>query len=100
MKEAVTKGELNGLPGQGKPLELENLNPFMTHEERIYNRLLKNLGLLPLEVNLLKEIEYIGQQLAECTEEAERDYFEKKLIELTMHYNIKMEARKRGNKLI
>jgi hypothetical protein len=41
--EAVSRGELDGLPGAGRPLDLED-DALVPEEERMANRILKNAG--------------------------------------------------------
>lgn len=94
IKEALEKGELDNLPGQGKPLDLKNPNPFETPEERMHNKILQNLGLAPEEVELLKEIDNLKAAIAETIDESIKASMEKKLQENTTRYNIIMERRK------
>ena len=42
--EAVSRGEFSGLPGEGRPLELDD-NALVPEDERMANRILKNAGL-------------------------------------------------------
>lgn len=48
--EAVSQGELDRLPGAGKPLALED-DPLIPQELRVAHRILKNAGLVPREVD-------------------------------------------------
>lgn len=48
--EAVSQGELDRLPGAGKPLALED-DPLIPEELRVAHRILKNAGLVPREVD-------------------------------------------------
>jgi hypothetical protein len=41
--EAAERGELDGLPGAGRPLDLEE-DPLVPEEMRMANRVLKNAG--------------------------------------------------------
>ncbi len=47
--EAVAKGEFTGLPGEGRPLDLED-DALVPEEERLANRILKNAGLAPADL--------------------------------------------------
>ncbi|TAK82914.1 MAG: DUF1992 domain-containing protein [Betaproteobacteria bacterium] len=47
--EAVSRGELDNLPGAGKPLVLED-DPLVPEELRLAYRILKNAGFVPREV--------------------------------------------------
>ena len=59
---AIERGELDNLPGQGQPLELDD-NHGVPEELRAAFRLLKNAGYLPPEMALRKEICEIEQLL-------------------------------------
>jgi hypothetical protein len=52
LEEAVSRGELSNLPGEGRPLELDD-DPLVPEELRAAYRILKNAGLVPPEVEAL-----------------------------------------------
>lgn len=60
--EAIERGELDNLPGAGKPLEFEE-EPFVSPEQRIINRILKNAGFTPTEVGLRKAVAELREEL-------------------------------------
>jgi hypothetical protein len=51
--EAVSKGELEDLPGAGRPLDLDD-DALIPDELRLAYRILKNAGLVPAEIEKLK----------------------------------------------
>jgi hypothetical protein len=53
--EALSRGELEGLPGEGKPLDLED-DALVPEDLRMAHRILKNAGFVPPEVQTLNEI--------------------------------------------
>jgi len=53
--EAVSRGELDDLPGAGRPLDLDD-GAFVPEELRVAYRILKNAGFVPPEVETLNEI--------------------------------------------
>ena len=53
--EAIANGELEELPGQGRPLELDD-DALVPEELRLAYRMLKNAGFVPPEVQALNEI--------------------------------------------
>jgi hypothetical protein len=97
VKQAIERGELDNLPGEGKPIELHSLNPFETKEERMLNRVIAAAmaatGDLPIEITLLKEIEVIQQKLLDCKSECDRQSLEETITELHLKYNIQRESR-------
>jgi Domain of unknown function (DUF1992) len=62
IKEAIAKGEFDNLPGKGKPLDLDAY--FATPEHlRMGYSILKSAGIIPEEVELLKQIEGLKKSL-------------------------------------
>ena len=47
--EAAAQGEFDGLPGSGKPLVLDD-DLLVPEEQRMANRILRNAGFVPREV--------------------------------------------------
>ncbi len=67
IQEVVDRGELRGLPGEGKPLQLDD-DSAIPEELRAAYRILKNAGFLPPELQLRKELreaEHLLHQLPE-----------------------------------
>lgn len=60
IEAAISMGELDGLPGQGQPLRLEE-DQLVAPEIRMAYRVLKNAGYIPEEVILRKEIARIEE---------------------------------------
>jgi len=61
--EAVSRGELDHLPGQGRPLALDD-DPLMPEDLRVAYRILKNGGFVPAEVETLSEIAQLERFVA------------------------------------
>lgn len=55
IREAMRKGELSGLPGEGRPLALDD-DSMVPEELRVAYRILKNAGYAPPEVEALREL--------------------------------------------
>ena len=53
--DAIARGELSDLPGEGKPLELDD-DANVPDDLRVAYRILKNAGFVPPEVESLREI--------------------------------------------
>ncbi|HAG09842.1 MAG TPA: DUF1992 domain-containing protein [Desulfotomaculum sp.] len=90
IREAIENGEFENLPGKGKPLEIDNMS-FVPAELRMAFRIIKNAGLVPMEVSLNKEMETLKKKIEESTDETERKTLKRKLIELDVRYNILRE---------
>lgn len=70
--EAVERGELDDLPGAGKPLQLDD-DDFVPPELRMAYRMLKNAGFVPPEVELRRDLHAVEEALnAEQDPEARR----------------------------
>lgn len=54
--DAIARGELDHLPGAGRPLDLDD-DLLVPEEERLACRILKNAGCVPPEVERLAEAE-------------------------------------------
>lgn len=53
--EAIARGELENLPGSGRPLDLDD-DALVPEDLRMAHRILKNAGLLPPGAETLKQI--------------------------------------------
>lgn len=71
IEEAVERGELQGLPGEGRPLKADETagKPL---EQRVYLQVMRNANVAPREVELLREADLLRDRIAEATDEAER----------------------------
>jgi hypothetical protein len=56
IREANARGELSNLPGEGKPLDLTD-DPLVDPSMAAINRVLKNAGFLPPQVQQLADLE-------------------------------------------
>ena len=63
--EALARGELENLPGEGRPLDLDD-DALIPEELRAAYRILKNAGFVPPEVQALNDIatleRFVNQQ--------------------------------------
>jgi len=69
--EAIARGELEDLPGAGRPLALED-DPLVPEELRVAHRVLRNAGLLPPELERLRRA---GAKLRLMNARVEARYF-------------------------
>ena len=68
--EAMVRGEFDDLPGQGRPLDLDD-DPLVPEEIRVAYRILKNAGYVPPEVETLRAISAL-EHLIDSTPEGEQ----------------------------
>src|SRR5262245_34147672 len=90
IQEAIARGELHGLPGEGRPLDLDD-DALVPEELRLAYRILKNAGFVPPEVEALNEIAALerlvadskaARRLALLRTKIETRYYEKALARL------------------
>jgi hypothetical protein len=93
IQEAIERGEFDNLPGKGKPIDLTEY--FETPEEiRVANSILKNAGMTPREVDLLREIAELKQKLAAEPEQGKKREFEKQIRYKQVEFNLLVERQK------
>lgn len=61
IRGALARGELSGLPGEGRPLDLDE-DPLIPAEVRMSNRILRNAGGCPSAVLALKALVSSGAE--------------------------------------
>lgn len=94
IKRAQERGEFNNLPGKGKPIDLSAY--FETPEEvRVAQAMLKNAGMAPREVELLKEIAELRQLLAKVVDVKKKAEVQKQIQEKQIEFSLMMERQKR-----
>ena len=103
IKEAMERGEFDNLPGKGKPIDLTAY--FDTPEEvRVAYAMLKNAGMAPREVELLKEIAELKQVESALVEEktlapgasaGERGEVRKQIEQKQVEFSLMMERNRR-----
>ncbi len=86
IQRAMKKGDLDNLPGHGKPLDLNN-DAHVPEELRLAYKILKNADCTPPELELKKEIRQTEDLLAGMADTAEKYRAIKKLNFLIMKLN-------------
>jgi hypothetical protein len=64
IEEAIVRGELDELPGAGRPLELDDVDPLLPEELRLAYRILKNAGYVPPEIHAVNQIAELERFIA------------------------------------
>lgn len=94
IRKAIAEGEFDNLPGKGKPLDLDGY--FQAPEDlRLCYSILKNGDFVPEEVELLKDIESLREQLKSCCDEAQRAKLTKAINGKALSFAMLMERNKR-----
>jgi hypothetical protein len=92
IREAIENGDLDNLPGKGKPLNLDDLCDIPP-ELRLEYKVLKNAGLLPEEVTVRKEITALEELLHSCRNKDEAEHLRRQILEKTVYCNLLQEKR-------
>jgi hypothetical protein len=94
INEAQARGEFENLPSQGKPIDLtEYFNA--PDDVRVAQTLLKNAGMVPVEIELLQEIAALKELLGSAVDVSEKDKIQETLKEKQLQFNLLLERRKR-----
>jgi len=97
IKEAMERGKFENLTGQGKPIDLTEY--FNTPEDvRLAQSLLKNAGMVPVEIDHLQQIAVLKERLSVESDEAKRQTLRKEVEKKQLEFNLLMERRKRQSK--
>ena len=95
IQAALEAGEFENLPGHGKPLAEEDFSGVPEHL-RVGYKILKNAGVLPVEMELRKEMADLRDRIAVCGNVEEEQPLRKKLQEASMKYHLLLEQHLRG----
>ncbi|MCM3128843.1 DnaJ family domain-containing protein [Paenibacillus provencensis] len=90
--EAMKRGELDHLPGAGKPLVIEDLS-HVPEDLRASYKILKNSGYLPPELELQQECLSLEQMIRLCQVAEDKEQMIKKLTEKQIKLRIMLEER-------
>lgn len=85
IRRARDKGDLDNLPGAGKPLVFDDAH--VPEDLRLAYKILKNADCLPPEIEVKKQIRQTEDLLAEVGDTAEKYRLLKKLNFLIMKFN-------------
>lgn len=95
IKAASARGELDNLPGAGKPLKSHPEEAVADAATLIGFRIMAQAGALPEEIKLKKALELAKAAYREVADEAEKKEGMRVIADLSMKYDIAVEARKK-----
>ena len=90
IREAMEEGEFDDLEGTGKPVDLSAYFA-MPEDFRAGHSVMKNAGVIPEEMQLLKEAHNLRQELERCEKEEDRRKLKKSLDAKMLRYNLLRE---------
>jgi hypothetical protein len=94
IREAIEQGVFENLPGAGKPLDLEEY--FNTPEDfRMAFSILKNANCAPPEVELMKEVARLEQEIAETADSSAATPLNRTLAHRRIQLAIFLERRRK-----
>jgi hypothetical protein len=98
IEEWLAENEYEELPGTGKPLNLDEYFSW-PEDQRVGLSLLKNSGCVPFEVELLKEIKRLSEEIEKCSDDEARALLQRKLQEGRVQLSLRIEqSRPRRNR--
>ena len=94
IQEAIESGEFERLSNKGQPLHLDEY--FATPEDfRLGHSVLKSANVLPAEIELLREIGQLKQQIENCQDEAEQQRLKRRHAEKQLQLRLTLERNQR-----
>ena len=95
IQEAFERGEFDDLPGAGQPLDLSEYFGTPVRDRMAFS-LLKSAGVLPPELELLKEAETLERVLATCRDERRRTRIQQQIQARRTAFSMALERRARS----
>ena len=90
LQESIARGEFDNLPNMGKKIDLTDY--FNTPKEmRVSSSVLKSAGIKPPEIELLRQIADLKNQLASCEDNAKQAKIHARIEILQIEFNMAIE---------
>lgn len=95
IQEALERGEFDNLPGRDKPIDLRAY--FETPPDfRLAHSVMKNAGVVPVEVELMQEIDRLEAETGPGQAEMRRASRSRQLQNLRLRLRVLLETRRIG----
>ena len=91
LRESLRNGELKSAASWGKPLDLDDGYAQTPEELRMAFKALKDAGFVPPEVETMKRISALREQLAATTDATDADALRQRISELQQHLALRLE---------
>ncbi len=92
LAKATEAGELQKAPGYGRPLQdaegWDDTPPAL----RMPFKIMKDAGIVPREVEMMRERAVLRESLLACTDNAERESLQRRLVEMEQAIALRLEA--------
>jgi Domain of unknown function (DUF1992) len=99
LRESEASGELKAAPSYGKPLGFGDGYDETPAELRMGMKILKDAGVVPPEVEAMREAAALEARLHACTDDAERRALQQQLSEKRQAIALRLEGLARGGSL-
>ena len=97
--DSERNGELKAAPSYGKPLNLGDGYDETPAELRMAMKVLKDAGVVPHEVTMMREAAALQAQIEACTDAAALPLLQKQLAELQQNIALRLERLRVGGSL-
>lgn len=92
LARAAAAGELEKAPGYGRPQREAEGWDETPAALRMPFKILKDAGIVPREVEMMRERALLRDALAACTDAAERETLQRRLVEMEQAIALRLEA--------
>ena len=99
LRDAQRSGELQSAASWGKPLDLDDGYAQTPEELRMAFKALKDAGFAPPEVETMKQIAALREQIEAEQDTAQADTLRQRLSELQQHLALRLEKLRRTGSL-
>jgi hypothetical protein len=91
LREADATGELRAAPSFGKPLDFGDGYDETPAELRMGMKVLKDAGVVPAEVEMMKAAAALEERIAACSDEAQRRALQRELADKRQAIALRLE---------
>ncbi|MED3980072.1 DUF1992 domain-containing protein [Priestia megaterium] len=93
IRQAIKDGDFDKLPGEGKPLKLEDLSQIPEELRQAY-RILKNANMITDEQELKRDMATIEELISICTDANEEQWLTEMLTEKRLRFEQLVDKKK------
>ncbi|WP_154973487.1 MULTISPECIES: DUF1992 domain-containing protein [Priestia] len=93
IRQAIKDGDFDKLPGEGKPLKLEDLSHIPEELRQVY-RMLKNANMISDEQELKRDMATIEELISICTDANEEQRLTEMLTEKRLRFEQLVDKKK------
>jgi uncharacterized small protein (DUF1192 family) len=99
LRESQATGELKAAPSYGKPIGFGDGYDETPAELRMGMKILKDAGVVPPEVEAMREAAELEARIAACSDDAERLVLQRQLADKRQAIALRLEGLARGGSL-